>query len=186
MKPITTSILTLLLGLTVQAGEIKVIVSDNSADIKETIIVTIRADFESDSIQWPAFENFVMVKDPGTGVSSTNSNGVKTYSVSKTYFLRAKKPGTLSVPQAIFYLDGKKMKSEEKTVEITGSPLSKADLQELEIMRIRAAKDDNEQKGTRRLVFKDGVGYMENHDGVRWIYDRKLTEAELKALQQFR
>ncbi|MBN4073064.1 BatD family protein [Crocinitomix catalasitica] len=181
-----TAVFLLLLGGTAISGEIKVSVSSEKIDIKETITVKIHANFESDSIHWPTFEDFVMVEDPGTGVSSTNNNGHKTYSITRTYHLRAKRPGTIKLPTTTFYVDGKKMTSEVKSIRVSGNPLSQSDLDELEVLRLQAAEDDSEQKGLTRVVFNGEVGYIEKHDGNKWIYQKRLNEAELKAIQQLK
>lgn len=114
----------------------------------------------------------------------TSMAGVITSSVKISYTLRPIVPGSFEIESPVFYDNGTAYQGQPVTITIIGEPLNAQEVEALEFVMF--TEKSIKPEGTTRLVFKDEFGYIEEYNGSKWVYKRRLIQVELEVLQKLK
>lgn len=96
-------------------------INKNKVGINEQFSLTFTVNASSKNFTPPNLSNFIVLSGPNTSSSTTIINGKISKENSFTYYLRAKKIGIFTITSASIFVDGKKLRSNNITVQVLKS-----------------------------------------------------------------
>jgi hypothetical protein len=121
-KTIAFLCLLLLPAVTLFAQTLRAEVSNNKVSLVESFQVDYTLEGASGSINPPAFTNFTLVGGPSTSQNYQMINGTVSQSVTYSYILAPKSKGKFTIDGAIAVVNGRKIKSNSLTIEVSDAP----------------------------------------------------------------
>ena len=143
----------------------------------QKIEITYTFDRNADSIVYPQYQNFRKIEGGSRSYRISIDEGVRTEKTEWRYLLRPLKTGPLEVPSPVIYHDGQSYALPPFTLNIE-EPLTVWSADSYEELR-----QGGKPLGTRRIVYYEGIGYLEERRATGWEMIRPLKEEELKMLE---
>src|SRR5690554_998645 len=140
-------------------------ISKDTIRLDELVEITVKIDFDADSINLPDFRNFNISSGPRTVNQMKSKNGKTTYDKSWIYILRPITTGELSVDCATAYIDGAEVSCPARTILVVNSDVSSTDV---ELKRLRF--DTSKPEGTKRITIHGNIGFIEVFEDGKWEY----------------
>ena len=112
--------------------------------------------------------------------SASVINGEKKFNSSLVYKLRPKASGKMLVKSPKFIVDGQSYSAEPILITVIPTNLSAGEISE--INKQNFIKNKVKPVGTKRIVFRDDIGYIEEYTQKGWEVLRRLSEDELEII----
>ncbi len=151
--------------------------------VGEDIEVYYMIDFVSDSITHEFFEGLEILEGPLKTTNYSVKNGVATSSQKLFWRLRALNSGVFKISSPTFFSDSLSFEGEEVVIEVAGEEIIEADKNEVDYLNF--IKSSVKPIETQRVIFKNGMAYLERYNGEEWIFIRRLSKKEIKKLSKF-
>ncbi len=95
--------------------------SKHKLGLNERLRVEFKMNKNGDNFTPPDFKGFDVYGGPGVVMGNSWVNGVRSFEMTYTYYLKPKKRGTLTIGQATVEIDGKIYKTSPQQVEVTAA-----------------------------------------------------------------
>lgn len=174
-----TFLILLMAVLRMNAQSVRVELEKDTIGVDELIKVSIKIDFEPDSVSFPNFKNFAVSFGPQKLKQIRFADGLQTSETEYIYKLRPLDVGSFKMECISAYLNESIIPCENVFLTVVPS-----DKKESRIKLERLVFDSSKPEGTIRISFHEEIGFIEKFENSEWVFIRQLNRKEINKIKK--
>lgn len=182
MKSLMSAVLILLMSNSFYGQEVtfKTEKKDFKSDEIINVIFEVKSSVDSETAL--TGENFTVLSGPKKRLQTSTKDGQTSSVFTSTYYIKANSPGKVTIVSPTFTFNDQEKSAGTFVLNVSEDKLTETEKDQINFNKFK--ENGSKQDGCVRFVVSDNYGFLEQFDGSKWEFKRRLSAEEVKTLSK--